>query len=776
MNDTANRADLALENEALRATISALQESEAFHRTLVASIPQRLFLKDRRSVYLAVNEVFATSLGRSPEEIVGKDDFAFFPTELARKYRADDRAVMESGQVQRLEERFVAGGEEHWVRTVKAPVRQDGGEVTAVLGLFEDITEHKRAAQALEASEIRYRRLFEAARDGILILDADRGTIIDVNPYLTELTGYSREELLGKRLWEIGAFTDAAASRESFARLQTARYVRYEDLPLRVRGGPPVDVEFISNVYRVGDENVIQCNIRDVSERKRAEAETDRLRMAIDQAAEVVLITDARGDIVYANPAFEAVTGYSRAEALGHNPRLLNSGVQDDAFYGALWATISAGNTWHGRMVNRRKDGTHYTEDATISPVRDAAGVITSYVAVKRDITPILELEAQFLQAQKMEGLGRLAGGVAHDFNNLLSVILSYTDLALEQLREGDPLRGDLREVMEAGQRATALTRQLLAFSRKQVLQPEVLDLNQVVEGVQRMLRRIIGEDIELFHVRAPDLGLIKADPGQIEQVLMNLVINARDAMPGGGKLTIETANAELDEDYAAHHVAVEPGSYVMLTVSDTGSGMDEQTRARLFDPFYTTKERGTGLGLATVYGIVKQSGGNVWVYSEPGRGTTFKVYLPRAPAGCVASITGRPIHPSKLTGTETILVVEDEGALREVMRRALTAAGYTVLTAANGPEALLAASQHPGDIQLLLTDVIMPQMSGRALFEELSKTARTFCVLYVSGYTDDAIVHHGVLDAGTHFLSKPFAAADLARKVREVLDDPGRS
>jgi PAS domain S-box-containing protein len=775
MREAKDRTDeLVRENEARRATQQALEESEAFNRTLIASIPQKLFLKDRNSVYVAVNEHYASSLGFEPKDVVGKDDFAFFPAELAEKYRADDRAVMESGRDKDIDERYVAQGKESWIRTIKTPVKNDAGEITGVLGLFEDITERKRAAHALHESEKRYRRLFEAAKDGILILDADTGLIVDVNPFLLELTGYSHAEFLGRHLWEIGAFKDIAAAKDSFATLQSEKYVRYENLPLRSRDGRRIEVEFVSNVYRVDDQNVIQCNIRDITERNRTETERVRLTMAIEQAAEIVLVTDAKGTIVYANPAFETVTGYSRAEVLGRNPRLLKSGTQDEAFYRTLWATISGGKTWHGRLVNKKKNGTLYTEDATISPVRDPAGVITSYVAVKRDITPVLELEAQFLQAQKMEGIGRLAGGVAHDFNNILSVILSYTGFALDQLLEGDPLRSDLMEVQKAGERAATLTRQLLAFSRKQVLQPEPLDLNRILADMANMLGRIIGEDVELARVEAPDLGLVKADPSQVEQVLMNLVINARDAMPGGGKLTIETANAELDEHYAENHTDVEPGPYVMLAVSDTGAGMDAQTKASIFDPFFTTKEqgKGTGLGLSTVYGIVKQSRGNIWVYSELGKGTTFKVYLPRELEATSPAAIKRPTGQERFTGTETLLLVDDEEALRKVGKRTLETAGYTVLTAANGDDALLVAAGYRGNIHLLVTDVVMPQMSGSTLVQELTKAGRKLGVLYMSGYTDDAIVHHGVLESGAHLLSKPFTAVDLARKVREVLDD----
>jgi PAS domain S-box-containing protein len=510
-----------------------------------------------------------------------------------------------------------------------------------------------------------------------------------------------------------------------------------------------------------------------LEDQKLGDSERDRLATAIHQAAEMVVITNAEGVIAYVNPAFEAVTGYTRVEAVGRKPSLLKSGAQDDAFYRALWETISGGKTWHGRMVNRKKDGTHYTEDATISPVRDATGDITSYVAVKRDITHALALEAQFLQSQKMEGIGRLAGGVAHDFNNCLNVIQGFTQICLGKLHEGDPLSDDLHQVLKASDRAASLTRQLLAFSRKQVLQPEVLDLNQVLAEMERMLRRIIGEDIDLVQVLAPDLGLVKADPGQLGQVIMNLVLNARDAMPGGGKLMIETDNVELDTEYAARHEEAEPGHYIMIAVTDSGIGMDALTISRLFEPFFTTKApgKGSGLGLSTAHGIVKQSGGNIFVYSEVGRGSTFKVYLPRAFSAAEATaVKPRPI-PRRATGDETILVVEDEEALRQLTQRLLEAAGYTVLSASDGDQALLIHAQHMGDIDLLLTDVVMPQMSGRLLAERLMKTTPTLKTIYMSGYTDDAIIHHGVLDAGMHFLAKPFTEADLTRKIRAVLD-----
>ena len=387
------------------------------------------------------------------------------------------------------------------------------------------------------------------------------------------------------------------------------------------------------------------------------------------------------------------------------------------------------------------------------------------------DVTEQHQVEEQLKLSQRLEAVGRLAGGVAHDFNNLLSVIVSYTCFAIEKLRETDPIRADLEEVQKAGQRAATLTRQLLAFSRKQVMQPEILNLNKVVTGIEGMLRRLLGEDIDILVRLAGDLGSVEADPGQIEQVIMNLAVNARDAMPQGGKLIIETANAELDKGYVEQHVTVKPGRFVRLSVTDTGCGMDAETQEHIFEPFFTTKEKGkgTGLGLATVYGIVRQSGGYLWVYSEPGRGSTFKIYLPRL--DIQAPDSRRRATYSPATGNEVVLVVEDEDAVRKLAERILQSAGYRVLTAAGGRDALLLCERYEGRIDLLLTDVVMPKMSGRELWEHLVKLRPTLKVLYMSGYTDNAIVHHGVLDPGTHFVSKPFTVVDLTTKIRKVLD-----
>ncbi|MBN1138541.1 MAG: GAF domain-containing protein [Anaerolineae bacterium] len=499
------------------------------------------------------------------------------------------------------------------------------------------------------------------------------------------------------------------------------------------------------------------------------------LTIAVEQSADSVMITDTHGAILYVNPAFERITGYSRSEVISRNPRLLKSGKQDHAFYQHLWQTITSDLVWTGRLINRKKDGSLYTEDATISPVHNKAGEVVSYVAVKHDVSREVQLEEQFRQSQKMEAMGRLAGGIAHDFNNLLTVIQVSTWLLQRQIRPEDPRWEYVQRIQETVERATNLIKQLLSFSRRQIIEPQTLSLNRVVGDLSRMLRRIIGEDIELATSLAPDLWPVRVDPSQMEQVIMNLAINARDAMANGGTLTLETANVVLDEAYAAYHVGARPGEHVLLAISDTGVGMDDEVKAHVFEPFFTTKERGqgTGLGLSTVFGIVNQNNGYIWVYSEVGKGTTFKIYFPRAEAE-----PQEPVHVLPLVeegkGTETILVVEDEAAVRELIVRVLAAHGYQVLEARDGPDALQVGEQHDGPIDLLLTDVIMPHMDGGELYERLRTPRPEMRVLYISGYTDSAIAHHGVLEPGTNLLPKPFSMEGLVHTLRSVLG--GRS
>jgi len=592
---------------------------------------------------------------------------------------------------------------------------------------------------------------------------------------------------IGRRPWDV-VLSDFTIPHLDFFECLDLVLTRLPDVPVIVVSGT-IGEERAVSLLKAGVSDVvlkdrllrlgpaIERSLRDASDRRArraTEAELRLLSAALNAAADAVVITDRKGMIAWVNPAFTAIAGYSTEEALGRKPGdLVKSGVHPPEFYKDLWHTILAGHVWRGEITNRRKGRQLYPEAQTITPVKDARGEVTHFVAIKRDLTVEKQLQAQFLQAQKMETVGQLAGGIAHDFNNLITAINGTADLASLGLREGDPLRTDFERIRKTGERAASLTRQLLAFSRKQFMAPEVLDLNAVVTDMQDMLQRLLGEDIELMVMPAQSGGSVLVDRGQVEQLVMNLAVNARDAMPDGGALTIETDDVELDDSYAATHPSVNPGPHVMLAVSDTGVGMGEAIRSRIFEPFFTTKGpgKGTGLGLAMVYGIVKQSGGSIWVYSEPGKGTTFKIYLPRVEGVQPPREPPPRPTPTAVTGTETILVVEDEEFLRELAARMLQMAGYTVLTASDGEEALQLLGRYDSPVHLVLTDVVMPGISGRELATRLATSHASVKVLYTSGYTDDVILRHGLLDRTTHFLSKPYSMDDLTRKVREALD-----
>jgi PAS domain S-box-containing protein len=517
----------------------------------------------------------------------------------------------------------------------------------------------------------------------------------------------------------------------------------------------------------------------DITERKRTEQVLERSKARVRHLVESniigIVIGDLDGNIIDANDAFLRLVGYSR-EDLSSGELRWDSMTPPDYHGSDLLAlehlrTTGTAAPWEKQLF--RKDGTRISVLIGVTASIDPKGQVEG-VSFVLDITERKQLERQLRQAQKMEAVGCLAGGIAHDFNNLLGVIIGYSEMFEERMAPTDPLRPKVEQIKKAGQRAAQLTRQLLAFSRQEMIEPTLLDLNAVVADTLTMLQRVIGENIELIMIPGKELGTVKADRGQIEQVIMNLAVNARDAMPNGGKLTIATGNAYLDDAYSRLHPPASPGSYAMVTVSDTGHGMDHETQAHIFDPFFTTKEKGkgTGLGLATVYGAVKQSGGYIWVYSEPGHGATFKIYLPRG-GGASDEAESRKSSNGNARGSETVLLVEDSQLLRELAHELLESIGYTVLEAECGLDAIQIALQHERPIHLLMTDVVMPGMGGRELAERMILSHPESKVLYMSGYTDDTIVHHGVLQPGVALLQKPFARATLASKVREVLDAP---
>lgn len=525
-------------------------------------------------------------------------------------------------------------------------------------------------------------------------------------------------------------------------------------------------------------------------EKSKAESALNRseelYRLIAENTSDLICLLDTGGNYVYISPSYQELLGYSPPDLLGQSFfSLLHPDEQEEArvrFVESLAGKKPGNLEWRFR----HSDGTWRVFDAVENWIYDERSKPQRAIVVSRDLTErkqaeeaLRRSEEQLRQAQKLEAVGQLAGGVAHDFNNILTVISGYSDILMKKMPQSDSNRSKVEEIKRAAERASSLTRQLLAFSRKQVLQPKLFNLNTLVTDMGNMLRRLIGEDIELTTALTDGVTQINADPGQLEQVLMNLVVNARDAMPKGGKITVETTIIEIDRAYAEMHVAVQPGRYVMLAVSDNGLGMDSETRKHIFEPFYTTKEqgKGTGLGLSTVYGIVKQSGGNIWLYSEPGQGTVFKIYLPSVGNERRVSRSESEVdYPTAKGGTETILVVEDEPQIRQMACEVLSERGYHLLAAANGIEALRILKEESAAVDLILTDVVMPQMNGRELSEQAAMARPEAKVLYMSGYTNDAIVRHGVLDSGTWFIQKPFSPDALARKVREVLDSEASS
>ncbi len=512
-------------------------------------------------------------------------------------------------------------------------------------------------------------------------------------------------------------------------------------------------------------------------DRKRAlEAErraNEGLRLLVDAVRDhAIFVLDREGRVATWNAGAQRLIGYESAEIVGKDLRGFYppEDVADGKPSRHLETARAAGRV-EEEAWRLRKDGSRFWANVVITPLSDDAGTLFGFAQVTRDLTERRRLEEQVHQAQKMEAIGRLAGGIAHDFNNVLSVVLGHSEMIVADLRVDEPLRAEVEEIRLAAVRAAELTRQLLAFSRRQVLEMRPVDLTQSVGSMEKMLRRLLGASVSLTTLLATDLYTVRADPGQVEQVVMNLVVNARDGMPGGGKLTIETANVTIDDEYARTHHDVRPGEYAMLAVTDTGIGMNEETLTRIFEPFFTTKEaaNGTGLGLATVFGIIKQSAGHIWVYSEPGRGSTFKIYLPKASGPPDRRASQRPPVES-IRGSETILLVEDDDQVRALARGILRRNGYVVLEAPNGGEAILICEQHTARIHLLLTDVVLPRMSGRQLAERLVAMRPEMKVLFMSGYTDDAVLLHGLLDSGVAYLQKPLTPASLTRKIHELL------
>ena len=635
-----------------------LERNLALLRGITEGTTDAVFVKDLQGQYIMINSAGAQFLGRSVQDVIGKNDVELFNPAVGRTIMDRDRKVVQSGETQTYEEFGTAAGVTRLYLSTKGPFRDPGGQVVGLLGICRDITDRKRAEEEIRQSQQKLRTHLDHTPLAVIEWDLNF-CVAGWNPSAERIFGYTREEAMGKH----GHFI--------------------------------VPVSFRPQVDRVWQD-------------------------------------------------------------------LLHRGS----------AAESPAHARFGRNDNVTKDGRLVSCEWYNTPLVDDAGRVLGVASLAQDVTERVLLEDSLRQSQKMEAIGRLAGGVAHDFNNLLTVILGYSQILADGVPAGQ-LADGVSQIKSAADKAAGITRQLLAFSRKQVLTPRVINLNDVMLNLDSLLRRLIGEDIEVLAAPAKGLGFVKADPGQIEQVIMNLALNSRDAMPQGGKLTLETSNEMLDDAHGREREPIVPGNYVMLAVSDNGEGMSSETLARIFEPFYTTKEigKGTGLGLSMVYGIVKQSGGYIWVYSEPGHGTTFKIYLPRVDQQSETTIAAEKSPSREQRGTETILLVEDDPQLRRLSSSVLSHCGYKVLVASTPEEGLSISKANHEDIRLLVTDVVMPRMNGRQLAEQIVKICPELRVLYISGYTNNAIVHYGVLDSGLWFLPKPFTLSALVAKVREVLD-----
>jgi len=764
----------------------ALRESEERFRRLAEHAPDIIYRYRLTPVpgFEYVSPAATAITGYSPEEYYADPELG-----LKLVYPDDQPLVQQlaGGQIspEPLMLRWVRkDGRMIWNEQRNVPIYDKTGILIAIEGIARDITDRKQAEEALRLSEARFRATFEQAAVGLSHVAPD-GRWLWVNQKLCEIVGYTREELLQKSFQEITHPDDLETDLERVHRVLAGEIETYsiEKRYFRQDGSIIwVDLTVSLVHHPSGEPDYFVSVIQDISQRKQMEAALQaaeaRYRTLVEQLPAITYIVEL-GQVnrtIYISPQLEEVLGFSPQEWLADPDLWLKQLHLDDR----EWVVnetrrVEAGNEpldieYRAITKDGRTIWLHNLNQKVLAA--DESGQLRYRHGVMFDVTGRKHLEEQYQQAQKMEAIGQLTAGIAHDFNNLLTAINGFAGLMQLQLLPEDPLAEMVAKILHSGERAAQLIRQLLAFSRKQIIAPQLLELNHIVTKMDKLLSRIIGEHIQMKTDLAPDLWLIKADPAQIEQIIVNLAVNARDAMPEGGQLVIETANVSLDESFVAAHLETQPGEYVLLTITDTGHGMNEEVKAHLFEPFFTTKEqgKGTGLGLATVYGIVKQNGGYIWVDSEEGQGATFKIYLPR-----IREVIHPPDHPQvdakMLGGSETILLVEDEVGVRELARRVLAERGYTVLAAPNGQTALDLATHHPDPIHLLLSDVVMPGISGRALAEQLHQTRPDLKVLFMSGYTDEAIAQHGILAPGVSLLQKPFSLTSLARKVREVLD-----
>ncbi|MHC1728167.1 MAG: PAS domain S-box protein [Syntrophobacteraceae bacterium] len=756
------------------------RRSEARLSAIVNNAQDCIFIKGTSLRYTLVNPAMCNLLGMRQKEILGKTDMELFDADSAMELYCFDEGVLDGAVADTLLAVTIRG-EKRYFHTIKVPLLDAEGQITGLCGIARDITERKLTEQALVENEEKYRKLLEDASDAIFHADVETGMLLDGNQKATALTGWSTDELKRMHQRELHPPEKCGIYSAAFREHLASPGKRIEAVVLH-RDGRHIPVEVSASTFTMNGRLVIQGIFRDVTERKRAEEalqESEQHFRTLADSGQAMIWTSGEDMLCnYFNRPWLNFTGRSIEQELGEG---WAEGVHPEDLADCIKTYSGAFDRRENfSMVYRlrRNDGEYrwIVDDGT--PRYDRHGTFLGYIGhclditdQRREVEERQSLQAQLFQAQKIEAIGRLAGGVAHDFNNMLGVIIGRAELAMAQIGTSHASFANLTEIRKAAERSTDLTRQLLAFARRQTISPKVLDLNETVEGMLRMLRRLIGENIDLAWLPAENLCPVKMDASQIDQILANLAVNARDATEDVGTMTIETANVVFDQTYCLTHEEVTPGEYVLLGVSDTGSGMDKRTLESIFEPFFTTKEvgKGTGLGLATIYGIVKQNNGFINVYSEPGHGTTFKIYIPRAEEQVTEGFS-MPLRRD-LRGKETVLLVEDEGSILSLGKTILQRHGYEILATKSPTEAVEIAKNHPQPIHLLITDVVMPEMNGKDLKDKVSELKPDLKSIFMSGYTANVIAHHGVLDEDIDFLQKPFSVQALLEKVRDVLD-----
>jgi len=759
-----------LDITSLKKSQKEAKESKQLLYSLINGIHESILLLDKDGKVLFINEEGATRNNTTPEKMIGKEVFSFMPEKVGKIRKHYFQEILQTADPLQFVDRRPNGRE---YDNLVYPIFNSDDEISSVAVIAQDITERHRAEQSLLNTKNMLEALIEASPLPMFDLDQEGKVSTIWNSAAEKIFGWNRKEVMGKAVPLIPE-QHSERFNEICDEIGGGSSIMEVELVCVQKSGSTLDVSMSGAPVRnaAGDVVGIMVILVDVTERKQAERQLQKFKLGIERSGEAIFTTDADGVIEYVNPTFTKIYGYTKQEAIGRTPRLIQSGQYRDVFYEQFWQNILQKKVVVREIVNKTKSGEVVTVQSSTNPILDREGDILGFLAIQRDITEQKQLEEQFRQAQKMESIGRLAGGVAHDLNNLLTPIRGYAELLTIKIREDTSLLGYAQQIHHAADRAKDLTQQLLAFGRKQTLKMEEMNIAEGIRKFESILRQTIREDIDLKFDLDEEDGYVKIDQSQIGQVLMNLAINAQDAMVEGGVLTVETANIELNEEYTRRHPELEPGRYVLVTVSDTGEGIDKETIPHIFEPFFTTKSdtEGTGLGLATVYGIVKQHKGHISVYSEIGYGTTFRIYLPRIESiEQEKQVVGQTTR--KYVGDETILITEDDDMVRNYVASLLIDQGYKLLEASNAEVALGIVEEQGEEIELLITDVIMPQVNGRDLYEKVSQLYPDMRVLFISGYTNEVIAKHGMLEPDVNFLQKPFSNKQLTEMVRQILD-----